>query len=206
MVSSKEAIEYIKNNIDENNLVSMFVAGSLPNELTPKTDLDIFFVIKDSKKDDFFENLSFIMNKFIAKYKGITYTFFRGPIKYKNKGLIQCLIYTETTTPDFNDREQFVGESRHILKSLISTAEVIKGKSLLALTKGIDWSNIEKAKEDIDNMKRKYSLLQEKNKISYPEWKKTKNGWRFLRTNKYVSKFLKEYLSNYYSKNIAKVT
>ena len=47
------------------------------------------------------------MDKFLEKHSGITYSFFRGPLKYKHKGLIHFIVYTYSeNNPDFNDRKQ----------------------------------------------------------------------------------------------------
>lgn len=167
MVSSREIIKYIKKNLDKKDYSSMFIAGSLPQNLVPTSDLDIFFVIPSSKKDYFFDNLSSIMDNFVKIHKGIIYSFFRGPIRYKHKGLIHFLIYTEEKIPNFNNTEQFVSESRLVLRKLLKTARVIRGKSLRELTKEADLKNKVVASKNVEKMKEKYNLLQNHNKISF---------------------------------------
>jgi len=204
MLSSGEVIKYVSANINRLNYSSMFIAGSLPEKLIPTSDLDIFFVIKGWKKDNFFENLTEVMDGYIKKHKEVTYTLFRGPIKYKHKGLIHFIVYTEERKHDFSDREQFIGESRPVLKTLLKNGKVVRGKSLESLLLGINWSDVNTIENDIANMKRKYSILQKENKINYKQWKRTPNGWKYLKTTKHVSKFLKEYLTHYFKKNISK--
>lgn len=142
------------------------------------------------------------MNKYLKNKQDIKYTFFRGPIKYKNKGLIHFVIYLKSKKPDFEDRAQFIGESRPVLKSLLAKHEIINGERIEQLLKNVDFSNTNITKKDISKMRTKHERLIKEDKICYSEWKKTKNGWQFIRTNKKVSKYLKNYLNNYYTKHI----
>jgi hypothetical protein len=142
------------------------------------------------------------MNKFVKNNSGIKFTFYRGPIKYKYKGLIHFLVYTWDEKSDFKNRKQFISEARPVLKSLIKNSKLISGKSLNSLTEDIDFSDREVNDREIENIKSKYNLLCSKNKVSYREWIKTKRGWKFLRKSRPASKFLKDYLRGYYLKNI----
>ena len=127
--------------------------------------------------------------------------FFRGPLKYKHKGLIHFIVYTQNKKyPDTNNREQLIGETLPVLKSLIDGAKVIVGKDLQSLTKDVDFSNMNTLEVDISSFKRKYDLLINKQKTSYRAWTKTRNGWRFRRQTKKVGDFLRDYLKNYYEK------
>lgn len=201
MKTSKEVILYLKKNLDIHNLLTVFYAGSIPNELTSESDLDIFIVMKKGKEDRFLNNLTRTMNKFIEKDNSVTYSFFRGPLKYKNKGLIHFIIYTEEHMPTTSFGDAFKDEIREVLKTLAQSAKVIKGKNPKAILKKIDLNVASKKGHDITKLKNKYKIFQEKNYIKYREWKKTKAGWRFNPTKKYASKFFRTYLMHYFKKN-----
>lgn len=113
MTTSNEVISYLKKNLSKKYYVTMFVSGSLPKELEPGTDLDIFIVMKNEFRDNFFKNLDKIMKNFTNKNKKTTYAFFRGPIKYKNKALIHFIIYTDVI---IKERVAFRQELIQILK------------------------------------------------------------------------------------------
>ena len=42
----------------------MFIAGSIPERLLPRSDPDIFFIVNNDSKDEFFHSLSKIRNRF----------------------------------------------------------------------------------------------------------------------------------------------
>ena len=130
MVSSKQVINYVKDNLNSKYYLSFFIAGSMPNKLLPQTDLDIFIVINGKYRNEFFDNLTNIMDKFISKDRSITYSLFKGPIKYKTKGLIHFIIYTEEGNDEYGNREQFKHELRGTLKKFIETGKIIKGKPI----------------------------------------------------------------------------
>lgn len=202
MVSSKEVINYLKNNLNSKYYLSFFIAGSVPNELLPQTDLDIFIVINGKYRNGFFDNLTNIMDKFISKNKSVAYSLFKGPLKYKTKGLIHFIIYTEEGNDEYGNREQFKHELRETLKNFLRTAKIIHGKSINELIKNIDFF---KKDERLDNKKvisEKYETLKEKGYIQYKEWKKTKKDWQLVKVKKYPNKFFKEYLTHYFEKNL----
>ena len=95
MITSNKVINYLKKNLIKENYVSMFLAGSQPKVLIPQSDLDIFIIIKNKRRNEFFNNLTKIMDNLILKNKEITYILTRGPNKRKFKGLVHFLIYTE---------------------------------------------------------------------------------------------------------------
>ena len=204
MTSSKKVIEYLKNNVLDENIVSMFISGSIPESLSPGSDLDIICVIKEEKKNEFFENIVVIMDELVKNQENITYTFFRGPIKLEKDGLIHFVIYTESKKPDFQDREQFIGESRPVLKGFLSNNYVLKGKSVEELTKEVDFSNTEISEKDFTNMLKKRDILLEKGTINYPLWEEINGDWKFSRKEIQTNSFLKQYLLKYYEKNINK--
>ena len=204
MLTSKKVLEYLKKNVSDKNIASMFVAGSLPEKLLPGSDLDIICVIKEEKKNEFFENIIAIMDELLKNQKNITYTFFRGPIKLEKDGLIHFVIYTESEKQDFQDREQFVGESRPVLKGFLSNNYLLKGKSVEELTKEVDFLNTEISEKDLNNMLKKRKILLEKGTINYPLWNEINGDWTFSRKEIKANSFLKQYLLKYYEKNINK--
>ena len=115
MVTSKEAIDYVKKNLDGKNYISMFVAGSIPNELIPQSDLDIFIIVNGEYKNKFFNNLKEIMDEFVSKNKETVYSFFRGPLKYRNKGLIHFMVYVTENNNELGTRGLF----KHGLKQIM---------------------------------------------------------------------------------------
>ena len=202
MTTSAEIINYLKKNVDKENYVSMLLVGSKPSELLPGKDLDIFLVIKGRRKNEFFENLVAKMDKFVEDNPNIIYSFFRGPIKDENKFLIHFVIYTEEKEVDPNNKEIFINEQRTVLKNLTNSAELISGKSLNELLKKIDLNEKDKINGVLDKTREKYEILKKENYIDYPEWKKTKEGWKMLRTKKLLSKYLRNYLLGYFEKNL----
>lgn len=202
MISSTEIISYLKSNINKENYVSMLLVGSKPPELLPGKDLDIFLVIKGWRKNEFFEDLVAKMDKFVEDNSNITYSFFRGPIKDENKFLIHFVIYTEEKEVDSNNKEIFINEQRTVLKNLTNSAELISGKSLSELLENVDLNEKEKISGALNKTKEKYEILKRENYVNYPEWKKTKKGWKMRRTKKRLSKYLRNYLLNYFERNL----
>jgi hypothetical protein len=205
MTNSLEVISYLNKNLKKRNIVSLFIAGSVPNVLLPKSDLDIFIVIKAQRKNYFFENLANIMNPFVKNNKGIKYSLFRGPLKYNNLGLIHFIVYTEEkNSNDYEDRVQFRNESRPVLKSFLKKSKIIYGKTIKQMTQEINWKDTNKFNEDILRLKDKYIILKNKNWIKYREWKNLNGNWEFIPTKKYPGKFLKKYLIHYFKNNLSR--
>ena len=199
ITTSGEVINYLKKNLDKRNYLSMFITGSIPEQLVPQSDLDIFIIIKNSNRNQFFNSLTQIMDKFIINKKQITYSFYRGPLKYKYKGLIHFIIYTDIKTREgvsFND------EHLQLLKSFKEKAKIISGKTICELTSDIDWS----LKEDKDMnkkwLKKKYDLFKKTKSINHKKWVKIGNNWKIRRIWKKPSKFLTGVLNEYYEKHL----
>jgi hypothetical protein len=171
--------------------------------LIPESDLDLFFVIDETKKDVFFNSLTQLMNLYIGRSdKKITYTFFRGPIKYKTKGLVHFLVYTISKNPNQTNKELFINEHKTVLISLVNTAKLIYGKNLNELVRDVNLKDSVQLENNVNRLKEKYEILKQEGYIDYPEWKKTRKGWQFLRTKKFASSFLKEYLLKYFEKGL----
>ena len=201
MTTSSEAIYYLKKSLDKRYYVSMFISGSLPKELEPGTDLDLFIVMKDKFRNNFFNNLDKIMKNFIKKNKKITYAFFRGPIKYKNKALIHFIIYTDIPT---KERVAFRQELLQILKNHKKNAKILYGKSINDLVKGIDLEDKEKQKAHIEKIRKRQRLFKKTGYIAYRKWKKVNGHWVLRRTWIKPGKFLKPHIKKYYQKNLVK--
>jgi hypothetical protein len=180
----------------------MFIAGSTPDELFPESDLDIFIVMKHGHEDRFFDNLTYIMDKFLYGDKTVKYSLFRGPLKYKNKGLIHFIVYTEEPLKKGYTTDAFKHELRHVLESLNKTAKIIQGKSIKELIKDVNLKDKKTADSHLDRIRKKYSTFRNKNFIRYRQWKKTPKGWRFVPTWRYCSKYFRTYMNHYFKKNL----
>ena len=193
MVTSKEIISYLNENLDKNTYISFFISGSLPEKLVPQSDLDLFFVIDETKKDIFFDKLSKLIKKYINQSnEKITYTFFRGPLKYKDKGLIHFLVYTTNKNTEPLNKELFINEHRTVLISLIHSAKVINGKDLYELTRSVDLKDFHQLKSNNNRSNEKYILLKKEGYINYPEWKKNNPGLETFKNKENCEWFLKE--------------
>lgn len=203
MTKSTEVIDYIKNNLDSKNFETIFAAGSLPDELIGGSDLDIFCIIKSERKNEFFEDIKEKMDKFLKNKPKLKYSFFRGPIKYKNKGLIHFLVYTHEDNPkDLDSSELFINELRQILKSYLSTGIVLCGKKLQLLMKNINLNDEQAIIEGISKTRKKYEILKKTNTINFPQWKKTSKGWKLLRTRIVASQYFRKYLIGSFEKKM----
>lgn len=198
---SADLINFLKNSIESKNYVTMLVAGSKPEILGPQTDLDIFTVVRDEKRDEFFENLKLAMNNYLKDYSGTKYSLYRGPLKYKNHGLIHFLCYTDEHNTD--DVVSIYNENRTVLRTLINVP-AISGKNLSNILSGINIYDESKISLEKEKYLKKLNILKEKGYNQHREWKKEGDEWVFEYTKKYASKFLKEYLIHYYEKNIAR--
>lgn len=208
MLESKQIVKFISNNLNKKNYVSLFTIGSLPKILKPKNDLDIFFVISPNKRNIFFNEIEKIIKKLIKKDNTVAYSFFRGPLKLKDKGLIHILVYLNGNVSYKQDkiRKYLINEQKLVLKSFKDTAKLIRGKSIKELLRKVDLENSELITVNIDSIKNKQELLKTKGYIIYPEWKKINGIWKFKRIKKHVDNYLKTELLNYYKKRIPKKT
>ena len=55
IATSKEVINYLKDNLKKENIASVFIGGSLPEKLIPESDLDIFIIWKKREERLWFE-------------------------------------------------------------------------------------------------------------------------------------------------------
>jgi len=199
----KDVVNYLKNSLNRENLETIFVVGSLPEELVGGSDLDIICVIKSENKDEFFEDVKNKMDNFLKDKPRLKYSFFRGPLKYKNKGLIHFLVYVYEKNPkNPKSSELFVNESVQVLNSYLTTGKVLFGKKPSMLVKNVNQGNLQKLNIGIAKTKSKYEILKKKNTINFPQWKKTSNGWKLLRNRIFASKYFRNYLINYFEKRI----
>ena len=202
MTTSKEVIKYLEKNLDKKNILSMFIAGSIPLELIPGSDIDIFIVAKDKKEQKLLDNISSSMNQFKKVNNQITYTFYRGPIKYKHKGLVHILFYTEKES-NKKMRYAYTSENTPVIKSHLKNAKIIYGKSIREIIKDIKLTN-ELYADANKRWTNKYKILLKKNRIKHPCWKKKNNRWIMEYHRKSPSKYLREYLIKYYKKHLSK--
>lgn len=180
----------------------MFVAGSMPRELVPQSDLDIFIVIKNRYRDAFFNNLKSIMNKFTRDKRNLTYSFYGGPLKYKNKGLIHFIICTDVRTHEGASFEEGLLQMLKHFK-VSGNVKIISGENIAKLAKNVDWNDKKRAKKDIESVSKHYAELINKKYVVYKQWKIVNGNWTFTKTWKKPSRFLFDYLCRFYKKNLS---
>ncbi len=202
MRTSEEVINFVKKNLEKKFYISMFVAGSVPEKLTPQSDLDIFIVMKNKYREAFFNNLNDIMDRFMRNEKNLTYSFYRGPLKYKNKGLVHFIIYTDVDT---SEGASFKGELLQMLRIFKEkgSVRIISGQTISELTEGVDWNDKKRIEFDMGRVGNPYKLLLNKNLVIYKQCMKVNGKWKYTKTWKRPSKFLANYLSGYYLKNLS---
>ncbi|MDP3882037.1 MAG: hypothetical protein Q8Q31_04145 [Nanoarchaeota archaeon] len=203
MKTSQEIINFLKNNIDEKNYTSLFIAGSFPMEAKPGTDLDFFFVIKNSKKNEFFENVVSVASQICKNNPEIDYSFFRGPLKLEYKSLLHFIVYTEKLDNDSStEKECFTNETRVVLKSLLKSHSLIEGKPLKDLLMNVDLSNVKEQEEYLERKKMHLRKLVDEGYIEYFEWKKIGKSWKYVLSKKFPDLKFKSYLIEYYNKSL----
>jgi len=199
--TSKEIIKYLKTNLNKKYYESMFTAGSLPEKLIPKSDLDIFIIIKNEYINPFFDNLNLIMKEFTKKNKSVIYELFRGPIRHRNKGLIHFMVYTQKPTETPEDHAPFMEEHYYTIRSLMKTANIISGKKLRSIVDLKKLKKEESGKAQYARSMEKYKIILKENIAPWREWTKTKKGWKLIKKNRRLNNFFREYLIKYYKKS-----
>jgi hypothetical protein len=174
--------------IPNNTYLSFFKIGSANNSIEEGSDIDLVFVIDEYVKNTFFDEALKRLMTLKKKDVKLDYTFFRGPIKYSDKKLIHFLVYT---------KEQLLGENQPVLKSYLKSGKVIKGMKISNLLKGLKFDRL---LEDQKHMEDKWKKIMCCNKIRYPEWSKTKNGWALKPKEIRLDSFQKVCWNNYTSK------
>jgi hypothetical protein len=197
MITSNQTIEYIKKNLDKKNYLSLSISGSMPANILPKGDLDIFLIMRKDRQQQCLENLNTIMRDFVKRDKKVTYSFFRGPIKYAWKGLISFSIYNDDK-PD--QRESIFYEDKQFLKNVMKKSKTIGGVDIKDILKKRPILNDAINDAKIKKLKSKYKTLLKKNYIKYPQWKKIEGKWALVSNYRYAGKWYREYMINYYEK------
>ncbi|MGV8168444.1 MAG: hypothetical protein ACP5N3_00140 [Candidatus Nanoarchaeia archaeon] len=201
IVRSSEVIEYLKERINPKYYETLFTAGSLPEKLVPQSDLDIFVSVKHEYKNEFFNQLTTVMDSYIAEHKEVKYSLYRGPLKYKHKGLVHFLCFTDEICQDLENRRPFRNENRRVLKTLLNNYSLIGGDPLEKVLDGVNIYEEERNEYELNKFKTKLEILKEKGYNAHRSWKQKNGEWNFYRERKYASQFLKEYLIRYYEKH-----
>jgi hypothetical protein len=198
MKKSVEVIDYIKNNIDSRNYISLFVSGSIPEYLIKKKDLDIFVIMKKERTQQCLNNIDSIMKEYLHNENDTAYSFFRGPIKHTYKGLVSFSIYTDD---DATIRASIYHENLKFLEQVQKTEKTLGGKKLCEVLK--DAPHATMLKTDASKNKKahdRYKTLIEKNYIKYPQWTKIAGEWELVSKYKKTGKWYKQYLIEYFNK------
>jgi len=201
MVTSKEVIAFLRQHVSKQKYVGIFYAGSLPKILIPGSDLDIFLVMKHNKDQECLNELSTLMKIVQKNHTEITYSFYRGPVKYKHKGLVHFIIYSQNKQKN-NPSAHFLEENRQVLANLKKSAKTIIGKHPRTILGNFDVHDSNSNKETRERWIKKYKRLLRYNRIQHREWKKIRGKWKFRYTYKQPNKYLREYLIKYYKKTI----
>ena len=95
------------------------------------------------------------MNDFVKIHRNLKYSFMRGPIKYKNYGLIHFLIYTNNR--DRKDVGSFYKENIYVLTDLLKHHSIVKGQPLKNLIKYSDIKSKDILEDDINRFQKRYN-------------------------------------------------
>lgn len=199
IVTSKQVLKYLKENLNFKQCVSVFIAGSVPEKLVPESDLDVMIVIKGRYKDEFLDNLKRIMDRFVEENKSVTYSFLKGPIKYKNKGLVHFILYSWEDHDKIGNKEQFKHEHLSMAYKLMQTEKTLYGKKINQM---LNFNKVSKKdlKEDVKYFKEKYGDLRKAKFILSREWRKTKSGWKLVQFKRNLDPYTRSYLLKYVQK------
>ena len=187
-MKTSKVIEELKR-LPLNTYYSFFRVGSASEDLEKGGDLDLVFVINEEHMTKFFDSAVKTLNSLKKLDKDLDFTFFRGPIRYKNKKLIHVVVYT---------KQQFINENQPVLKNYLDTGKVISGISLKNLLRDVKFT---KLKENLEQMEAKWGKILLTGKINFPEWKKIGNNWELVRTEIVLGDFQKEYWHKYIQKH-----
>ncbi|MFH1325464.1 MAG: hypothetical protein ABIH49_01685 [archaeon] len=187
--------EYLKKSVPKKYVRSLFIAGSAKEELPPGSDVDTFFVAYKETLNEFLNDLTSKLKSFVKRNPSFMYTYFRGPIKFENKILIHCVIYTNGKGP--GKIEDFQNEPPQVFEGILKKYDVILGDNPIKIKPEMDLGK-KPHKEREEYMKRKANEFWNRNSVTYREWKKTKDKWAFeIKTIK-LSPWQKEHLEKYF--------
>lgn len=199
--SSSSVVKYLKNNLTKRYYESLFYIGSKPEFLVPQSDFDIFFIVKNNKKNEALNELHHLMTGFVKKNKNITFSFYKGPIKYKHKGLVHFLIYLKDEVPKKSNLA-FSQDHKVVLKNAMKQCNLIEGTHPKELLKHVNLDDEENVNASMNKWREKKKRLIEKNIMSNNCWKKKNNDWLLKKVYKTPSLFLRNYLIKYFEKHI----
>jgi len=197
LAKSKDVINYLKKKLNKNNFASLFICGSVPELLGPGKDLDLFVVTKTGREFNALNDLDKSMKKLINKYDKLTYRFLTGPMKYKHKGLIHILTYTEKPLKK-HEKIHFEKEHQSVLVNLLKAKIILMGKHPKSLIN--NFPTKKEIDKDKKRVKKNYTQLTKEGLVSKRQWVKTKDGWKRKKITMRPSKFLREEMLKYYKK------
>lgn len=198
---SNEVVEYLKNNLTKKYYESLFYIGSKPEFLVPQSDFDIFFIVKNDKKNEALDELHYLMSKFVKQNEGVAFSFYKGPIKYKYKGLVHFLIYLRDEVPGKSNLA-FSQDHKVVLKNAINLCTLVRGTHPEDLLKHVNLNDEENIGASMDKWREKKKRLIDKNIMSNNCWKKKDDEWSLKKVYKTPSFFLRNYLLKYFDKHI----
>ncbi|MCF7866810.1 hypothetical protein K9L67_01705 [Candidatus Woesearchaeota archaeon] len=201
-MKTKKIINYLKNNLNKENIGSMFLAGSQPEYLDMKKDIDVFFIMKRGRENEFLDDLTSRSETLVSSSKDMTYSFFRGPLKFSDKGLVHYIIYSEKPLKHEKSSDAFVNEAKQVLKCAGVKNTLIFGRTPSDYLIDVDLNDRNVLRKESDKFRTKYESFLENNFIEFGEWVKNSGAWSFERSRIYPDNFQKRYLKKYFLKNM----
>lgn len=196
IINYSELRSYLKDNLKLDCLRSLFIAGSVKEEFSGGSDIDIFVIIYEDKLNSFLDDLTQKMNKFIEDNPSFIYSYFRGPIKFEEKILLHFVIYTDN--PDKPKKvEDFQNEPPQVFEGILKRYDLISGEDPINL-KG-EMNLDEPSREEREEyMKKKAEYFFKEDIVKYSEWKKENKEWKFISSQIKLSSWQKEHLEKYF--------
>lgn len=183
----KKIIDELKK-IPRDIYYTFFRIGTTVDVLKPNGDLDLFFIIKGSRKNDFFMHALKILDTLKKEDKYLNYSLFRGPTKYKGKKLIHFLVYT---------KKQFLDMRQPVIKSCLEKGKVISGVSLKKLLRNFKFDRIG---TDQKEMEEKWAKTLKEGKARHTEWIRSGNSWKVVHKTIKLDNFQMRHWRKYVSK------
>ncbi len=188
--------DYLKRNIKQDCVRSLFVAGSVKDKLLIGSDIDIFAIVYKNKLNSFLNDLTKNMRLFIKNNPKFTYSFFRGPIKFESKILLHFIIYTDNLNR-IKSVQDFQNEPPQVFEGILNKYDLILGEDPIRIKGEMDLDNSSRHKRE-EYMKLKSEYFFRNGAVKYKEWKKKNSNWVFADTIIKLSPWQKDKLGKYF--------
>ena len=186
--------DFLTGAIFSRHVRSVFVAGSFADEIVPGSDLDLFIIVHKKHLNSFLNSFSRKLKLFIDKNPSFIYTFFRGPIKFENKKLIHCVIYTDGKVGNVSD---FQNEPPQVFEGILNKYEVLIGEDPKIIAPEMNLNEPSRNERE-SYMRQKAKYFWDEGKVVYREWVKVGESWKFERKTIELTGWQKEHLKKYF--------